>query len=473
MRRARHLGWYLALFAAMMVACSSDDTRDAFSPMVSGVSTPTSTSQPSVSGVPRPRPTPDLSAIEGAIREDLQKLIPGVTSGFDHELIRILGQSGDIRNAWFVSDMLRFASNPSSLTALEQAFAELAGVESDIYHGWPEITNYLLAQDIPAPEGYQSWKRAIYLRFGPAWAPFFSDPNADVDWRLIGWGGVAIDDRPIDPPNIECNGCIPALNDPVVTSAAGGDWYPEEALVFGLEVNGETRAYPRHQMEVHEMVNDTIGGRRIAVVYCTLCGSAQAFFTDNLPAGVETPTGTFELRTSGLLSRSNKVMFEFHTDSYFDTFLGRAVSGPLHKVGLVLEPISVSIATWKEWKEGQPGTTIIARDGGIGFEYSLDPLGGRDDGGPIFPIGQVDPRVPVQDLVLGVVHGDLTVAFPEIPTRSALLAGDRVEYGDVVVEIEAGALQARAVDGDRIATHQAFWFAWSQFRPETRVWGID
>ena len=470
MLSARHAGWLLAIFAVAAVACSPDEPGDEAAS--TGAPTATETSRPPVTVTPRP--TPDLSAIDGAIRDDLQELIAGATSGgFDRDLISRLAQTGDVRNAWLISDMLRFASNPSSLTALEQAFAELAGVEPGTYHRWTEITNYLLTEDIPAPEGYQSWKRALYLRFVPAWAPFFGDPDADVDWRLIGWGGVTIDDRPISPPNVECFGCIPALNDPGVTNADRGDWYPDEALVFGVEVNGETRAYPRHQMEVHEMVNDTLGGRSVAVVYCTLCGSAQAFFTDDLPDGVETPTGTFELRTSGLLSRSNKVMFEFHTNSYFDTFLGRAVSGPLQDAGLVLEPISVSTATWGEWKQGHPQTTIVARDGGIGSEYSLNPLGGRDDGGPIFPIGQVDSRLPVQDLVLGVVHGDVIVAFPEIATRAALLRGEQVEHGGVVVEIDAGALRARTADGELIATHQAFWFAWSQFRPDTRVWGVD
>ena len=53
-------------------------------------------------------------------------------------------------------------------------------------------------------------------------------------------------------------------------------------------------------------VVDTLGGRDIAMPYCTLCGSAQVYFTDEVPEGIERPI----LRTSGLLTRSNKVMYD-------------------------------------------------------------------------------------------------------------------------------------------------------------------
>lgn len=472
MLRVRSARWLLVFLAGMATACSSDE------PLADDV-TPTGTESRPAESATRPpatvtpRPTPDLSAIDSQVRDELRELLDSATSGFDHERIQRLGQTDEVGIAWFVSDMLRFADNPSTRGALEETFAALLGVEPDTHRGWTQVTNYLIANDVPAPDGYQSWKRALYLKYEPDWAPFFGDADAEVDWRLISWGGVAIDDRPINPPNIECFTCIPALNDPAVTDASAGDWYPDEAIVFGVEVNGAVRAYPKHQMEVHEMVNDTLGGRRIAIVYCTLCGSAQAFFTDALPEGIETPTGNLELRTSGLLSRSNKVMFEYHTDSYFDTFRGRAVSGPLQDAEFVLEPVAVHGATWGEWREGHPQTTILASDGGIGRVYSFDPLGGRDDAGPIFPIGDVDPRLPVQDLVLGVVHGDVTVAFPEVAARTALGDGRPVEFGDIVVGIEAGALTAHTADGELIPTHQAFWFAWSQFRPDTHVWGVD
>ncbi len=73
------------------------------------------------------------------------------------------------------------------------------------------------------------------------------------------------------------------------------------------------------------MFNLTLGGRRLAIPYCTLCGSAQAYFTDQ-PDGSPTD-GAAEVpvvRTSGLLSRSNKVMYDLLSESVFDTWRGVA-----------------------------------------------------------------------------------------------------------------------------------------------------
>ena len=232
------------------------------------------------------------------------------------------------------ADLLRFTQRGLIADTAVAAFEELTGTEVTDSLPWGQVTDLLIAWDLPAPPGYVDWKRRLFEYLEPGWAPFFDDEDAAIDWRWLSWGGVLIDDRPLDAVRRPCpDGCIPALNDPAVTDAAGGDWYPDDSIVFGVVVDGEARAYPKNIMEVHEMVNDTLGGRRIGVPYCTLCGSAQAYFTDDVPDGFE----TFELRTSGLLSRSNKVMYEFHTKSVFDTFTGEALSGPLQDEGVTLE----------------------------------------------------------------------------------------------------------------------------------------
>ena len=183
-----------------------------------------------------------------------------------------------------------------------RAFEQLTSTDVPGDFAWPIVTNWLIAWDTPAPPGYVAWKRILFEEIEPAWTPFFDDADADIDWRWVSWGGVFIDDRPVGHIDAPCR-CIPALDDPAVTDAAGGDWYDDHRIVFGVVVNGDARAYPKHMMEVHEMVNDTLGGRRIGIPYCTLCGSAQAYFTDRPPEGFR----TLELRTSGLLSRASKV----------------------------------------------------------------------------------------------------------------------------------------------------------------------
>ena len=404
------------------------------------------------------------------VAEDIEILLTAFNRGLNPDRIERVGRSGDIRHAWLLTDLMQFFPRGQTAEDLNDAWQDLTGVPRSQPRGWQATADYLIANDIPAPDDYLRLKTTLLGFVGDDWDPFFEDPNADVDWRLVSWGGVGIDDRPLDQANSGCGNCIPALDDPFVTDVAGGDWYPDERTVFTVEVNGEVRAYPKNIMEVHEMVNDTLGGRRIALVYCTLCGTAQAFLTDELPDGIETPTGTFELRTSGLLSRSNKVMFELHTFSMFDTFRGRAITGPLHDIGLELEFVSVGTADWGDFKAARPDATIVAQRTQQLGNYPLDPLGNRDADGPIFPVGAVDSRLLIQEQVLGVSHNGVVVAFPEAATRFALASGQDVEFEGITVRLEDGALRARMTKGDPITTHQAFWFAWSQFNPETEIW---
>jgi hypothetical protein len=403
----------------------------------------------------------------------LSRLFAAAAAGtLDRRALDVVAGSRDSRLGWLLSDLLRFSFEPESEQALVAAFETLSRTDVRSHPSfrespWRTITDHLIAWDLPAPPRYRERKAQLYLALEPGWKPFFADADAEIDWRLVSWGGVLIDDRPAGDPKPCPRGCIPALDDPALTDAAAGGWYPDDRIVFGVVAGDEAVAFPKNLMEVHEMVNITIAGRRLGIPYCTLCGSAQAYLLDDVPARVRPPV----LRTSGLLARSNKVMYDLRSRSLFDTFTGRALSGPLQSAGVVLEQTTVVTSTWGAWKRAHPRTRIVAEDGGIGRRYEDDPLGGRDDDGPIFPIGDVDPRLPVQAQVVGVIAPDgRPVAFPVDQARAALADGSDVRAGGVELLADGDGLRARSDAGDELPSHQAFWFAWSQFHPGTALW---
>lgn len=421
---------------------------------------------------PSPPSVPDGPPSEELVRH-VDVLFGGITAGLGVDFDAIVGieRSRDARAAWLLSDLLRVLGSSVERNRAIEAVANLTG--TNLYDDpvtarsiTQSMVDHLIAWDLPAIDGYENWKQQLLLVIEPRWARLFDDPGAEIDWRLLNWGGVLIDDRPLGTP-VGCPaGCIPALDDPAVTDSAGGSWYDDDALVFGVTINGESRAYPKNIMEVHEMVNDTVGGRRIALPYCTLCGSAQAYFTDGLPGD-----DTAVLRTSGLLSRSNKVTYDLVTWSVIDTFTGRAIAGPLREQGVVLEQTSVTTSTWRDWRAAHPDTTIVAEDGGVGRAYVKDPLGGRDDNGPIFPIGAVDQRLDTQDKVFGVFAGDGTpVAFPVVQARAVIDGGGSVRLLGIELVPDGSGVRAVRDDGTEAVGHEAFWFAWSQFNPDTVVW---
>lgn len=484
--------------AALLAACTSDDqTSETGSDTASNEDTGSDTAsagEPSATSggtTFRYPPAPEVPSAETSAPQAgaaIDRIVEGLEEGgFDSTAVGELAETGDARHAWFVADLLRFFGGAEG-AQLVVTFETLTGVSIDAdpdaeTNPWLSVSNHLIAWDTPDYPGYREDKSGVFLLLEPRWEPFFTDADAAIDWRHLSWGGVLIDDRPFGDPDPCPQGCIPALDDPAVTDAADGDWYPDEAIVFGVVVGDEALAIPKNLAEVHEMFNLTLGGRRLAVPYCTLCGSAQAYFTDRAidtgtNRGTDTATGTDEpyvLRTSGLLARSNKVMYELGSRSVFDTFTGAAVSGPLHDEGVVLEETTVVRSTWGAWRAAHPETTIIAEDGGIGRSYPADPLGGRDDDGPIFPIGAADDRLGVQELVVGVIAADGTaVAFPSDVASTTLGGGGSVEaVGVRLVPVGDGLRALDVATGAELAAHEAFWFAWSQFHPGTALWAPD
>ena len=378
------------------------------------------------------------------------------------EALQVIAESGDPRLVWIISDLMRFITNRALSGDLASAAETLLGKDLQTENHWGGVTDHLMAWDIPAPPDYLAIKRGIFTTIVPGWERIFV--KGDIDWRLVSWGGVLIDDRPYDTTDDPCN-CIPAADNPPVSLAEDATWLDDDDIVFGIEVNGEYRAYPRQIMEVREMVNDTLGGRALGIPYCTLCGAAQAYFTDGLPEGVERPI----LRTSGLLSRSNKVMYDLATWSVFDTFLGHALTGPLAEKGIKLEQATVVTTDWGTWKKTHPETTVLIERLALG--RNPDFRNGRDADGPIFPVGDVDPRLPVHEDIIGVITASGTpVAFQRSTALLSLRAGEEIAFENVRLELDAGGIRAVDADGSDLGSHQAFWFAWSQFYPQTVLW---
>lgn len=415
-------------------------------------------------GAPPEVPTGPLSKeVADAVRLAFIDSMEQGSWGRDHSIaLSEIAASEDPRLVWLISDLMRFAAGAEFSGLLNGIAEQLLEKDLPDHNQWGVVTDHLIAWDIPAPPDYLEAKRAIFTNIVPGWDRIFVE--GDIDWRHVSWGGVLIDDRRYDTTDEPCN-CIPAADNPPVSSAEEATWLADDAIVFGIEINGEARAYPRRIMEVREMVNDTLGGRDLGIPYCTLCGAAQAYFTDNMPFGTKRPV----LRTSGLLIRSNKVMYDVRSYSVFDTFLGKAVTGPLAERGIELEQASVVTSTWAEWKAAHPNTTVLVEELALGRDFDF--RNGRDAGGPIFPVGDVDPRLSVHEDVIGIVTASgQPVAFERARAMAALQAGREIAVENVRLVLDAGGIKAVDANGADLGSHQAFWFAWSQFYPDTTLW---
>ena len=60
---------------------------------------------------------------------------------------------------------------------------------------------------------------------------------------------------------------IPAIKKPEHAPADKAPWVLDRHRVIGMVINGEARAYPLYILEVHEMVDDVLGGVPVAPNY--------------------------------------------------------------------------------------------------------------------------------------------------------------------------------------------------------------
>ncbi len=278
-----------------------------------------------------------------------------------------------------------YLSNDPPLAAkliklLEQKTGQNYGYQLDKWYEW--IWN----NDEMVHSQYPEFKSLLYGLIDPKFAGYFSSgKTSKIRLDEVRWGGVRQDG-------------IPPLRRPKMINAKQAKYLDDKDIIFGIEVNGDARAYPKRIMAWHEMFVDTVGNEPIAGVYCTLCGSMILYNTEH--DGVN-----HEIGTSGFLYRSNKLMYDKDTQSLWNTLWGKPVIGELADKYIELERMSVVTTTWGEWKKRHPGTKVLSLDTGHKRDYSegaayreyfaTDEL--------MFNVPKLDKRLKNKDEVLGLV----------------------------------------------------------------------
>jgi len=69
-----------------------------------------------------------------------------------------------------------------------------------------------------------------------------------------------------------------------------------------------------------------------------------------------------------------------------------------------------------------------------------------------------------------VTESGQAVAFQRSVALLTLVAGKPIEVENIRLVLDAGGIRATDEKGQDIGSHQAFWFAWSQFYPDTTLW---
>jgi hypothetical protein len=204
-------------------------------------------------------------------------------------------------------------------------------------------------------DNFEEWRRWIWKR------PYQPHPDL-VAFKGLLYANIdpacaSSSRRSVHDPADEVDGRQGERHPPPGTrrpSMKSAGYLRDDHIVFGVAVGREARAYPKRILAWHELARDRVGGVELTVVYCTLCGTVIPY--DSMVGGRLRTLGT-----SGLLYRSNKLMFDEETKSLWSTLEGKPVVGSLVGQGLELRPRSVVTTTWGEWRRLHSETTVLSR----------------------------------------------------------------------------------------------------------------
>ena len=232
---------------------------------------------------------------------------------------------------------------------------------------------------------------------------------------------------PIDIPAL-----LPVANAP--------DYMQPREPVISIVIEGDARAYPLAMLMWHEIVNDTVGGVPVTVTFCPLCNTSITF--ERVVDGQELTFGT-----SGMLRRSDLIMWDRQSQSLWQQITGNAIVGDFAADKTVLKQLPSAIIAWETFAESYPEGKVLRRvTNSVGApirEYDRPPYAGYDnvDAHPFLFLGVVDERLVATSRVL-TIDGEIPVAYPFSFLEETPVLNDSVNGEGIVAFFENGTFSA-------------------------------
>ena len=272
----------------------------------------------------------------------------------------------------------------------------------------------------------------------PSEPPFSTSTwRTDFSKRTVEWDEILSGGPPKDG--------IPSIDEPAFeTVAQAGDWLAERDPVIFFRQGDDVRAYPLAILIWHEIVNDEVDGRPVAVTFCPLCNASIVF--DRTVDGQ-----VLDFGTTGKLRNSDLVMYDRQTESWWQQFTGTAIVGEL--TGTQLAFLASQVISFGDFAAEFPDGQVLARPP-VARDYGANPYVNYDstEGRPFLFSGELDTRLPATARVVGVDLGAATMAYPFDAVADAGALNDEVDGTPLVVFHKPGT--ASALDTREIAHGQ-------------------
>jgi hypothetical protein len=320
-------------------------------------------------------------------------------------------------------------------------------------------------------------------------------------WILVCLPGLAAQAPPAMMPYV-------AVHEPEFVKAADATFLQDDDILLGVASGTVAKAYPAADLAQHGAVADRVPDGAISVTWCGVCNTGLVFRS-------EVKGRTLHFQYDRMVG-ANEVQKDAETGSSWQQATGEAIDGPLKGTRLTLFPTVRT--TWGEWRRRHPQTLVLKPM--PGYADRMQALSTRiRNATRVGPAGapngalKADDRLPPRETVAGLEIGRDTIAVPFTALRASRVINARVGGVPVVVVHQPSSdtttafdarasgrtLQFEAADADagaltdlqtgstwnayglalegalrgtqlkQLVLIPQYWFAWSQFRPHTRV----
>jgi len=229
---------------------------------------------------------------------------------------------------------------------------------------------------------------------------------------------------------------IPAIDEPeFVSNKEAQQWLDPLEPVIAVNINGTARAYPIQILMWHEIVNDTLADTPLSVTFCPLCNASIVFDrrVDNQ---------LLDFGTTGKLRKSDLVMYDRQTESWWQQFTGEGIVGEM--TGVKLRRVPAQIIAYEDFFEAFPAGDVLSRDTGHSRAYGRNPYSGYDRIGqnPFLYGGEVDKRLPAMERVINITINNADKIYPFSAFDDNPVINDAVNKTSVVLFSRKGTFSA-------------------------------
>ncbi len=273
-----------------------------------------------------------------------------------------------------------------------------------------------------AVRGYVAAQSDISSRWSSEW------PNTDFDITNIDLSEILSGGPPKDG--------IPAIDQPeFVNNEEAKEWLNPLEPVIAVYIGDAARAYPLQILMWHEIVNDTLGDTPISVTFCPLCNACIVFdrrVEDKL----------LDFGTTGKLRKSDLVMYDRQTESWWQQFTGEGIVGDM--TGVKLKRVPAQIIAYEDFAEAFPEGEVLSRETGYSRAYGRNPYSGYDRIGqnPFLFDGEVDKRLPAMERVINITVNGTYRIYPFSAFDGNPVINDTVDQTSVVLFSRKGTYSA-------------------------------